>query len=171
MAVLERQGVAQVRRLWWLRRSSLAPTHQKHSQAIADLNVQWQKRSQWLQDQSKQFGVSLGGLHEQRKLVNTRVDTMLGYPEVCVSDYDDSWTFDTLSSLANQYTKDVNRLLENIRRTIGEVASGFRLHHGTPARAIFTNIIGFLVTGTSREWILPFKAWFSKSHQSISASC
>lgn len=139
--------------------------HQKHSQAIADLNAQWQKRSQWFQDQSKQFGVALAGFHEQRKLVNNRVDTMLGYPEVCVSAYDDSWTFDALSSLANQYTKDVNRLLENIRRTIGEVASGFRLHQGTPPEQYLQTTLAPLSPAPSREWILPFKAWFSKSHQ------
>lgn len=139
--------------------------HQKHSLAIGDLNAQWQKRSQWLQDQSKQFGVALAGFHEQRKLVNNRVDTMLGYPEVCVSDYDDSWTFDALSSLANQYTKDVNRLLESIRRTIGEVASGFRLHQGTPPEQYLQTTLASLSPAPSREWILPFKAWFSKSHQ------
>ena len=139
--------------------------HQKHSLAIDDLYAQWQRRSQWFQEQSKQFGVALAGLYEQRKLVSNRVDTMLGYPEVCVSDYDDSWTFDALSSLANQYTKDVNRLLENIRRTIGEVASGFRLHHGTPPEQYLQTSLASLSPAPSREWIIPFKAWFSKSHQ------
>jgi uncharacterized protein YeaO (DUF488 family) len=139
--------------------------HQKLSQAISELNGQWQKRSQSLQDQCKQVGVMLTGLYAEHKSVSMRVDTMSDYPDVCVSDYDASWTFDMLSSFANQKIKEVNRLLESIRRTLGEVASGFRLHQGTPPEQYLQTSLGSLSPTPSREWILPFKDWFSTRHQ------
>jgi hypothetical protein len=90
---------------------------------------------------------------------------MIGYPEVGVPEYDPSWTFDALSSLANQNTKEVHRLLDTIRTLMSEVASGFRLHQGTPPEQYMQTTLANLSPTPSREWILPFKAWFAKSHQ------
>ena len=139
--------------------------HQKHSQALNDLNAEWQKRSQSIQNQLKQFGIALANFYEQRKSVNQRLETMVGYPEVSISEYDPSWTFDALASLANQYTKDVHRLLDTIRTLMSEVASGFRLHQGTPPEQYMQTTLANLSPTPSREWIEPFKVWFAKSHQ------
>ena len=139
--------------------------HQKHSQALNDLNAEWQKRSQSIQNQLKQFGIALANFYEQRKSVNQRLETMVGYPEVNIPEYDPSWTFDALASLANQYTKDVHRLLDTIRTLMSEVASGFRLHQGTPPEQYMQTTLANLSPTPSREWIEPFKVWFAKSHQ------
>jgi hypothetical protein len=133
--------------------------------AIAELDAKWTQRQQLLQGQINQFGVVLTRLSEQRKLTQQRIDSMQGYPDVSLPEYDPSWTLDALSGLANQHLQDAVRLHSNIRRGIGEVAAGFRMHHGTPPEQYLQSALGSLSPAPSREWIGPFKAWFAREHQ------
>lgn len=132
---------------------------------ISELDTQWGRRQEFLKGQIKQLSISLGHLSEQRKLAQQRIEGMQGYPEVSVPEYDPSWTLDGLSGLANQYTQDVTHLNGAIRRSIGEIAAGFRIHQGTPPEQYLQSTLVSLSLGPSREWIQPFKAWFAKEHQ------
>ncbi|MGV8894073.1 MAG: ATP-binding protein [Burkholderiaceae bacterium] len=140
-------------------------TEQLHVKTIAGLDAKWEQHQQLLQKQIKQLGIRLAQLSEQRKLARQHIDNMPGYPDVSVPEYDPSWTLDALSGLANQHTQDVIRLNGTIRHGIGAVASGFRIHQGTPSEQYLQTALGSLSPAPSREWIAPFKAWFAKDHQ------
>jgi hypothetical protein len=134
------------------------------AETIVQIDSQWKARSRQVQEQLAQLRAGLGSIAEQRKQVQGRLDGLNGYPEVCVPAYDASWTFDALSSLANQYLQDTARLATGIRRTIAEVASGFRLHQGTPPEQYLQSALGALSPAASREWLAPLKAWFDTAH-------
>lgn len=140
-------------------------TEQLHAKTIAALDAKSEQHQQLLQGQIRQLAASLAQLAEQRKLAQQRIDHMHGYPELPLPEHDPSWTLDALSGLANHYTQDVIRLNNIIRRGIGEVAAGFRIHQGTPPEQYLQSTLGALSPTPSREWIAPFKAWFSKEHQ------
>ena len=137
---------------------------QQFATTLSQIDRQWQARSHQLQEDIKKSKARLGGIAEQRKLVQNRLDSLQGYPEVCVAAYDASWTFDALSGLANQYVQDTVRLSASLRRTIGEVAAGFRLHQGTPPEQYLQSVLGVLSPAPSREWLTPLKAWFATAH-------
>lgn len=139
--------------------------HEKLTQALADLDAEWQKRRQGLQGQSKKLGASLHGLQEHRKLVGARVESMAHDLDVCVPDHDESWTFDALSGQANRFGKESQTLLENIRQAMVDIASGFRRHHGAVPEQYLQTELASLSPAASMEWMAPFKNWFSKSHE------
>ncbi len=140
-------------------------TEQLHVKTIAGLDAKWEQHQQLLQGQIKKIGVQLAQLSEQRKLARQHIDNMPGYPDVSVPEYDPSWTLDALSGLANQHAQQVIGLNGTIRHGISAVASGFRIHQGTPPEQYLQSALGSLSPAPSREWIAPFKAWFAKEHQ------
>lgn len=137
---------------------------QQFAATISRNDSQWKARSEHLQEQFQQSKTTLDSITEQRKQVQNRLESLQGYPEVCVSAYDPSWTFDALSGLVNQYVQEASRLGGSIRRTITEVALGFRLHQGTPPEQYLQSVLGTLSPAPSREWLAPLKAWFSTAH-------
>ncbi|MBG6074081.1 MULTISPECIES: ATP-binding protein [unclassified Polaromonas] len=137
---------------------------QQRIATIARIDSQWTTRSHQLQQEIGQFRATLASSAEQRRLVQGRLDSLQGYPEVCVSAYDASWTFDALCGLANQYVQDTVRLGGSIRRTISDVALGFRLHQGTPPEQYLQSALSTLSPAPSREWLAPLKAWFATAH-------
>lgn len=140
-------------------------TEQLHAKAIAGLDAKSEQQQQLLQGKIRQLAASLAQLAEQRKLAQQRIDHMHGYPDLPLPEHDPSWTLDALSGLANHHAQDVIRLNNTIRRGIGEVAAGFRIHQGTPPEQYLQSTLGALSPAPSREWIAPFKAWFAKEHQ------
>lgn len=132
--------------------------------ALSQLTRQWDERSQQLQEDLRQQRLALEGIVAQRKLVQTRLEGLQGYPDVCVGDHDPSWTFDALSGQANQYLQEVSRLGHSIRRAIVDITAGFRLHQGTPPEQYLQSALAPLSPAPSREWLAPLRLWFATAH-------
>ena len=138
---------------------------QQYATEIAELDANWHQCQQRSQALIKQIGGDLARLDEQRELAKKRIDGMHDYPEVAVPEYDPSWTLDALAGLANQHIQHASRLNSEMRKSIAEVAFGFRMHQGTPPEQYLQLTLGPLSPTPSRDWIAPFKLWFAKEHQ------
>ena len=139
-------------------------TERQFDQTIALLDKQWKARSQELLAKINACKTIRTNMHDQSVKVLERMESLRGFPEVCVPEYDPSWTFDTLSGLANQYGQEARDQSDRVRRMVADVAAGFRLHQGSPPEQYLQSTLGALSTAPSRQWLAPLKAWFDTAH-------
>lgn len=139
-------------------------TEQDHSQALTELERNWTKRNQTLQDSLKNLRKQLDNLEEQRKTTRQHIEALHAYPELPIPSYDSTWTLDTLTLRANGQRDTEIRLQRDIKRHVTTLQRGFNMQPDTPPGQFLYNRQHELPPYAGREWLPLFQEWFTTAH-------
>lgn len=107
-------------------------------------------------------------LQQEQNTIRQRLGLLAAYPpdtEVLSLAYDPAWTLELLAHQANERQREATRELEAIRKHIAEIKRAFVLRRDTPPEQFYdTHRQELGPDASDRDWIVPFKSWFSSEH-------
>jgi DNA repair exonuclease SbcCD ATPase subunit len=135
-----------------------------HTEALSDLQRQWTKRHQIISDQLENLRKQLSALESQYKIAHQQWESLQQYPEGTLSEYDPTWTIDTLTLRANEQRNREAQQTKDLKRHITALQRGFNASPGTPPEQFLSTHQRDLLPYAWREWLPVFKEWFNTAH-------